>query len=84
MKNTTNVLAEEMETYLREKKKLLEQSVGKFVLIKKTTIEGIFESQNDAIKVGISKFGNNPFLVKKIEEIETPQNFTSNMLIVNC
>ena len=80
MANERDLLKEEIETYGREKKRLVEQSNGKFVVIKGKSIEGIFESQNDAIKHGINKFGNSPFLVKRIEEIEIPQNFTSNLI----
>ncbi len=30
--------------------------------------------------MGIDKFGNVPFLVKKIEEVEQTQNYTSNLI----
>lgn len=78
-----DLLKEEIETYNKEKKRLVEQSNGKFVLIKGNSIVDVFESQIDAIKIGINKFGNTPFLVKKIEEVETPQNFTSNLMRLN-
>ncbi|MBI5553464.1 MAG: hypothetical protein HY917_01865 [Candidatus Diapherotrites archaeon] len=83
MKNEKDLLKEEIETYYTEKRRLVEQNNGKFVLIKKKSIVGTYDAQTDAIRDGITKFGNTPFLVKKIEEIETPQNFTSNLIRLN-
>ncbi len=74
------LLSEELETYNKNKAELLKESAGKYVLIKGKEIINIFDTQNDAIKVGIDKFGNTPFLVKKIEEVESKQNFTSNLI----
>lgn len=74
------MLEVELKTYTKEKKILLKEHENEFVLIKENKIEGIFETQNDAIRVGISKFGNSPFLVKKIVEREQIQNFTSRLI----
>ena len=57
-------------------------NAGKYVLIKGKQVISVSDTQNDAIRVGIDKFGNTPFLVKKIEEIESRQNFTSNLIRV--
>lgn len=77
-----NLLKKEMETYEKNKVDFISENLGKFVLIKEEEIIVFFETQNDAIKVGIDKFGNTPFLVKKIEDIEQSQNFTSNLIWV--
>ena len=61
---------------------LLGKAKGKFVLIKGDKLIDIFESQIDAIKVGYEKFGNEPFLVKQILEVDTPQNFTSYQMAI--
>ena len=74
------LLLEELETYNKNKTELLKENVRKYVLIKGKEIINVFDTQNDAIKVGIDKFGNTPFLVKKIEEVESKQNFTSNLI----
>lgn len=74
------VLSKEIKTFNENKEVLLREKVGKFVLIKGSEIIDTYDSQNDAIKVGIDKFGNAPFLVKKIAEIEETQNFTSNLI----
>ena len=45
----------------------------------------LYDTRNDAIKIGIDKFGNSPFLVKQISEVEETQNFTSNLIkLVKC
>ncbi|MBI4501536.1 MAG: hypothetical protein HY700_10275 [Gemmatimonadetes bacterium] len=79
---TTPVLEEELQTYEDNREKLLGSSKGKFVLIKGAEVVGVFDSQLDAIGQGYEKFGNVPFLVKQILEVETPQNFTSNLIRV--
>ena len=76
------ILKEELETYQKHKQELLVSHSGKYVLIKGSKIINIYESQKDAINDGTDKFGNTPFLVKKIEEIEHTQNFTSNLIRV--
>ncbi|EQD42878.1 hypothetical protein B2A_10132 [mine drainage metagenome] len=73
-------LEEELKTYEENKAKLVKEANGKYVLIKDKTIIDIFESEQDAIKTGIEKFGNVPFLVKRIEEVEQTQNYTSNLI----
>ena len=73
-------LEEELETYEENKQELVKKANGNYVLIKGKTIVDIFESEQDAIKTGIDKFGNVPFLVKKIEEVEQTQNYTSNLI----
>ncbi len=75
-----NLLKEEIETYESKKEELLADKEGKYVLIKGKDIINTFEDEKDAIKIGIDKFGNTPFLVKKIEKIEQTQNFTSNLI----
>ena len=76
-----NTLSEELKIYEENKVRLIKEANGKFVLIKGKEIVNIFDTQMDAIKVGIDKFGNEPFLVKKIEEVDQKQNFTSNLII---
>ena len=75
----------EIKTFESNKASLLDSSPGKFVLIKGEEIVGTYDTQKDAIKVGIDKFGNEPFLVKEIQEFEETQNFTSNLIkLVPC
>lgn len=76
----TAPLEEELKTYEDNKEDLVKKANGKYVLIKGRTIIDILESEKDALRIGIEKFGNAAFLVKKIEEVEQIQNYTSNLI----
>jgi hypothetical protein len=78
--NSPSELREEIQTYFKHKDSLISENAGKYVLIKGSKIEGIFESQKDAIKQGYEHFGNVSFLVKQIVPSEPPLNFTANMI----
>jgi len=72
-------LEKEVKTY-QDKLSELKADEGKFVLISGTEIAGLFTSYEDAIQEGYAKFGLHPFLVKKIEAIETIQ-FISRLIV---
>ncbi|MEK6846427.1 MAG: hypothetical protein AABY26_06725 [Nanoarchaeota archaeon] len=78
--DTAKLLRLELETYESKRAELIKESLGKFILIRGKEIIGTYDSQQDALKAGVEKFGNTPFLVKKIELIEHSQNFTSNLI----
>ena len=70
-------LEQELKTYAAHREELLGRAKGKFVLIKGDQVIDDFASQEDALKRGYEEFGNQPFLVKQVEEIETPLDFAS-------
>ena len=74
------ILDRELTTYEVKKHELLGNSNGKFVLIKDDVVVDVFDTPIDAIRIGYERFGNVPFLVKQIVEVDIPQNFTSNLL----
>lgn len=76
----TTKLEQEIKYFEAARDQLLGKAKGKFALIKGDKLIDIFENQLDAIKIGYEKFGNEPFLVKQILEVDTPQNFTSHQL----
>ena len=75
------MLEKELETYQRNKVKLIEMALGKFVLIKDDRIVDVYETEKDAIKRGITLYKDEAFLVKKIEQVEQLQNFASNLIL---
>jgi hypothetical protein len=79
----SDILARELETYRAHKPELLTKSLGKYVLIKDKRVVDVFVSMEDAFKRGYDEFGNEPFLVKRVEELETPMNFTSFQIMVH-
>jgi hypothetical protein len=68
---TADVLKTELETYAERKPELLESSEGKFVVIQRASIAGVWDTYEEALRAGYEKFGLAPFLVKQIERIET-------------
>jgi len=77
-----SLLAKEIKTYEKHRDDLLRNSEGKYVLIKADKVLGTFESKYDAIQEGYRRFGNVPFLVKRIVRIEVPLEFVSGLLKV--
>lgn len=75
-----DILKKENATYMAQKNILIGTSREKFVLIKDEKILDVFDAKIDAIRQGYERLGNVPFFVKQVVEIETPQNFTSNLL----
>jgi len=73
------MLKKELQTYEAKKSELIGRSKGKFALIKDNEVIVIFDTKIDAIRQGYERFGNVPFFVKQIVEIDIPQNFTSNL-----
>lgn len=65
------VLKNELSTFEKNKRNLIRNHLGEYVLIKDDEILGTYQSFNEAANKGIMKFGTNPFLVKKIEKEES-------------
>jgi hypothetical protein len=74
------ILARELETYRIHKAELLGRANGKFVLIVGERIIDVFESPGDAVKRGHEEVGNEPFLVRQVQEVEVPLNYTSHLI----
>ena len=72
-------LEKEYNTYLKARSELLAAHDGKYVLIKETQVVDIFTSYEDALKAGLQKFGNVPFLVKQIQHEEDVNFFYTNV-----
>jgi len=52
---------------------------GGYVVIKGNEILGVWEDRMDAIKKGLEKYGNVPFLVKNINEKDVEINFSTDI-----
>jgi hypothetical protein len=71
-------LEAELVYFDQHREELLGRARGKFALIKDTRLVDLFDSQADAIRRGYQEFGNAPFLVKQVVDVEVPFNFTSH------
>jgi hypothetical protein len=72
-------LEREQATYEKELEKLL-ASAGKYVLIREDEVSGIYDTYQDALKVGYEKFGLQPFLVKQIAAVQRANRFTRDII----
>ena len=75
-----DLLQKELDTYEAHKADLLTGSAGKYVLIRGDEVIGTYVVQADAIAEGYRRFGNVPFLVKEVTEIDEPVNFARSMV----
>ena len=63
-------LEKELAAYKSKLPELLPQE-GKFALVHDDAVAGIWDTYEDALKIGYEKYGLKPFLVKRIEAVET-------------
>lgn len=67
----THRLDKELATFERHKERLLAESAGKYALIRDDQLEGVWDTYEDALKTGYSRFGLEPFLVKRIVGLDS-------------
>ena len=75
-----DLLKKDLDYFESKLDELLRKSKGEYALIHEGQLIDTFKSKEDAIKRGYELFGNSPFLVKLIIEVEEILNFTSNLL----
>ena len=73
-------LETEARTYERELAGLLSDE-GKWVLIHGDEVVGVFETYQDALKIGYERYVLDPFMVKQIESTETIHQFTRDLTL---
>jgi hypothetical protein len=76
-------LAAELQTFAMHRNELLGRAKGKYVLIKGEDVVDVFGDRTDALVRGYREFGNHPFLVKKVTDVEAPLNFESITVLGN-
>ncbi len=75
-------LEKELETYLREKARLLsEGQAGRYVLIHGEEVVGTFDTLDDALEAGYNRFGlDEPFMARQVAESDRPVYFSRNVV----
>ncbi len=76
-------LEKELATYARMKADLLKAYEGKFVLIHTEEFCGAYDTAENAYAEGVKRFGQEPFLIKKVtvqEEIYRNQALSLGLL----
>jgi hypothetical protein len=79
----TFILEKELAAYEAAKPGLLPQELSRFVLIRDGQLVDTFDAESDAITAGYQRFGNVPFLVKQVTEVECPINILSDLLALS-
>jgi hypothetical protein len=74
-------LQQETETFEAHRAELLGRAAGKYALIHGDQLVDVFDTEADAIRDGYRQFGNVPFLVKKVTDVDVPERFISNLII---
>jgi hypothetical protein len=70
----------ELQIFHKRKSDLVSKNqLGGFVVIKDEEVLGVWVSRIDALKAGIDKYGDVPFLVKNISDPDATINFTRNV-----
>jgi hypothetical protein len=77
---TSNVLEVERRFFEMNRDRLMKEGADKFVLIKGRKVYGFFETKFDAIDAAYERFGNVPFFVHKVTEIEEPLQVVSHLV----
>ena len=65
------IFEKEKKTYQDALPDLLREE-GKFALVKGDNLVGVYDTYEDALKIGYEKFGLESFFIKRIQQIEKP------------
>lgn len=66
----------ELETYEKNRDRLVAESEGKYVVIRGDEIAGVWSTYPDALAEGYKRYKLEPFLVRRIEGVETILSFS--------
>lgn len=75
MTGSPEILEEENRAFNEKKADLLAFCSGKYAVFKGSSFLGVFDSTDHAYSAGIEAFGNVPFLIKRVQEIEPEVKF---------
>ena len=72
-------LQNELATFKANRARLVAESEGKYVVIHGDQIAGAWSSYEDALAEGYNRYKLEPFLVKRVEGVETILSFTRDI-----
>jgi hypothetical protein len=80
------MLEEELKYFRKIQNELRSKhSDGGFAVIKNEDLLGVWKNRSDALKEGIERYGNKPFLVKNINDNATKTiNFSRDLKFTNA
>jgi len=74
---SVSVLEKELKAYEEMKEELLKKYRGKVVAIKEGKLLGVYESEEDAFRDVLEKYGLVPVLIKRVVDKEKPEEIPS-------
>lgn len=80
MDDRPDILDTALDTFEEHRRELVREAAGKFALVYGTELVGVFDSDEEALAKGYESFGNVPFLVKEITEVDVPVHMMSVVL----
>jgi len=80
MKNEKKILKKVINFFQKKKEEWLKLYEGKFVVIKDEELLGAYDTEGEAYKNGLDKYGNIPFLIKKVQPEEPAEEIPAYML----
>ena len=72
-----DTLRKELEAYERMREELVEKYRGKVVAIRDGELEGVYDSEEEAFKDVLEKYGFVPVLIKRVTDKEKPEEIPS-------
>ncbi|HOC69729.1 MAG: hypothetical protein BWX80_01991 [Candidatus Hydrogenedentes bacterium ADurb.Bin101] len=76
----TNLFEEERVYYDANKERLFNESWGKVVLIKGDKEYGLYDTPESAYNAGIQLFGNVPFFIQELMELDMAANYPAHLV----
>jgi len=74
---SVSILEKELKAYEEMKEELLKKYRGKVVAIKEGKLLGVYESEEDAFRDVLEKYGLVPVLIKRVVDKEKPEEIPS-------
>ena len=72
-----DALKKELEVYKKMREELLKKYRGKVVAIKDGELVGVYDSEEEAFRDVVEKYGLVPVLIKRVVEREKPEEIPS-------
>ena len=74
---SVTIIEKELKAYEEMKEELLKKYRGKIVAIKEGKLLGVYESEEDAFRDVLEKYGLVPVLIKRVVDKEKPEEIPS-------
>lgn len=74
---SVTIIEKELKAYEEMKEELLKKYRGKVVAIKEGKLLGVYESEEDAFRDVLEKYGLVPVLIKRVVDKEKPEEIPS-------